>query len=208
MDIVISKDQPVYHFSGPFENSTDGSKADFNTNFEISVDNQFLRVKFVCEDNPFTGDNSMFNHNDPLYNQEVFEVFLAAGEKDSKKYWEVEINPNNAVWIGEIANPDLGDSQQTITRQLMPEEAGIEFGVEKGDNQWSGFLNIPWKLTGHSEDGQYRINFYRIRSRINHSNPDWECDTETCDFVCWKSTLSGKDPAFHRPKRFGNLSII
>lgn len=207
MDIVISEDQPIYSFKGPFENSTDGSKADFNTNLEVSADSQVLKIKFVCFDNPFTDDNSMFEHNAPLYNQEVFEVFVAAGEEDPKKYWEIEINPNNAVWIGEIANPDLGDSQQTIIRQLLPDEAGVEFGVEKGKSQWSGYLNIPWKLIGKPGGEKYRINFYRIRSRIHHSETDWMCDTETCDFVCWNSTLSGKDPAFHRPKKFGNLLI-
>ena len=188
-----------------FKHATDGTNADFTTQVSVGTNSGFLTVRFLCEDNPFSLQNSMKIHNEPLYNQEVFEIFISAGADDPKSYFEIEINPNNAVWIGEIANPELGEGPQRIVRQMEPAEVGLKHGAEIFDGCWSGFLNIPWELLGESTD--YRINFYRIRSKVSHPDPDWECDAATCDFVCWSSTLSGAEPAFHRPKRFGHLKV-
>jgi hypothetical protein len=191
----------------PFKHATDGENADFFTKVELSYDADYLKIDFVCENNGFTSENSMKEHNAPLYNQEVFEVFIGLGKEDTTEYLEIEINPNNALWIGRIVNPDLGESPQSILEQISPEEAGILHNITTNHNVWSGLLHIPWSFIGQDLEGNYRINFYRIRSKVSHPSPNWECDAETCDFVCWQSTLSGDSPAFHRPKRFGYLKV-
>lgn len=196
-----------FNYSDSFFHSTNGDVSDFETHFSLTYNNDFLKVTFSCKDNPFTAENTLTQHNAPLYNQEVFEVFIGLGAEDSKEYLEIEINPNNALWIGQISNPALGEAAQSIVRLFSPDEAGIKHSIEIQENAWSGFLHIPWSFIGEDKNGDYRINFYRIRSRVSHPNPEWECDAETCDFVCWQSTFSGKDPAFHRPKRFGYLKV-
>lgn len=190
-----------------FYTSTDGSPVDFQTKVALAYDLNFLKVKFECLQNPFTLENTYREHNSPMYNQEVFEVFIGIGSDDSREYMEVEINPNNAIWVGWISNPDLGESPQTLVGQVPYKEANIHHRVALGENKWSGVLNIPWELIGAGPKGDFRINFYRIRAKISHSESDWACDAETCDFVCWSSTMSGKEPAFHRPKRFGLLQV-
>lgn len=205
MNIILKRGGENADLNPVFKHATDGTDADFNTPVSLSADDRFLKVRFSCGQNHFTGENSMKTHNAPLYNQEVFEVFIGTGEDDPKAYFEIEINPNNAVWIGEIANPGLGEEPQRIVRQMEPEAVGLEHGIETGKDSWGGFLHIPWALVGGT--GSYRVNFYRIRSKASHSDPGWECDTETCDFVCWSSTLSGAEPAFHRPRRFGHLQV-
>lgn len=207
MRIHLQDSDAKHLIHSPFYHATDGTEADFRTEVEVSYDKEYLKVEFVCRDNNFTSENTLTEHNQPLYNQEVFEIFIGLGKDDPKEYLEIEINPNNALWIGEISNPDLGESLQNIVRQFTPEEAGIAHKVSLVENTWSGYLHIPWKFIGDDKDGNYRINFYRIRSRVSHPNSDWECDVKTCDFVCWQSTLSGENPAFHRPKRFGYLKI-
>ncbi|WP_367915490.1 carbohydrate-binding family 9-like protein [Leadbetterella sp. DM7] len=207
MDIILKHGEGTVELDPVFKHATNGLDAGFRTRVTLGADERFLKVNFMCEDNLFTEQNSMKVHNAPLYNQEVFEVFIGVGEEDPTAYFEVEINPNNAVWIGEIANPELGNGPQRIVRQLEPEAAGIAHGTEVKEGAWGGFLHIPWELAGEPAGGDYRVNFYRIRSRVSHADPDWECDAETCDFVCWRSTLSGAEPAFHRPRRFGHLKV-
>lgn len=203
--IRLNQLQSIFASDTHFEHATDGREADFNTSFTLAYDSQFLRVFFHCDHNYHTEDNHFSVHNEPLYKQEVFEIFISPGEDDPKEYLEIEINPNNALWIGKILNPSLGDDLQEIHSMYHPKEAGIGHHVMVRPNSWSGALDIPWDFIGRSD--RYRLNFYRIRSREAHTHENWECSTDDCDFVCWESTLSGVEPAFHRPKHFGLLQL-
>jgi sporulation protein YlmC with PRC-barrel domain len=206
-EIFLKNNGEAVKLDSFFEHSTNGQKADFETAVSLQSDEKFLHVNFICEQDQFVGQNNMTIHNDPLYNQEVFEVFLSPGHQDSKHYLEIEINPNNAIWVGTINNPTLGAETQTLEGMIVHAEAGIIHEVTKLKDSWRGKISIPWSLIDKNSEGRYRINFYRIRANKSHENPNWVCDTETCDFVCWKSSLSGESPAFHRPKRFGFLTI-
>lgn len=207
MQIKLEPSGAKYTIVTPFQHSTDGAEADFRTCVSLSNDRHYLKVDFVCEDNWYTSENTMTQHNAPLYQQEVFEVFVGGGKADCRDYLEIEINPNGALWIGKISNPDLGESLQEVLEQVAPETAGIRYDVEILHNAWAGYLHIPWDFIGKDPGGNYRINFYRIRSGVSHPDANWQCDADTCDFVCWKSTLSGDEPAFHRPRRFGHLKV-
>lgn len=188
--------------------AADGSVADFNTKIELEASTDFLKIKFNCLENPFVAQNHMHGHNEELYNQEVFEIFISAGHEDPVSYLEVEINPNNALWIGQISNPTLGSEMQTLSHFYDHEQSGIIHGVETKADSWSGFINIPWNLISETKTEYYRLNFYRIRSHTDNKNSDWICNDNSCDFVCWKPTLSGEFAAFHRPKRFGLMRVL
>jgi hypothetical protein len=190
-----------------FFHATNGAEAAYPTIVKLKADDKFLTVAFRCEQDVFVDENDMVGHNEPLYNQEVFEVFIAAGTADPVHYIEVEINPNNATWVGKITNPSLGKKSNNKTQLIDYEASGIQHAVEKGDGAWSGVLSIPWKLISDAKQTRYRINFYRIVSKKSHPNRNWVCETGSCDFLCWNATLSGAAPAFHRPKRFGTLAI-
>ena len=188
-----------------FKHSTNGEAVNFKTEVSLSRDAAFLHIEFSCFENPYTLQNTLKEHNAPLYQQEVFEVFIAAGSATPTRYWEIEINPNGAVWIGEIENLAPGVEPQRILGNRLPEEFGLGFQVNKGADTWSGKLSLPFSSIG--EAAEYRLNFYRIRSKVPHTAPDWACDEATCDFLCWQSTLSGAEPAFHRPAHFGLLRL-
>lgn len=191
-----------------FCHATNGEiQPDYPTQVELKVDATHLYLAFRCRNDRFVSENTMFVHNQPLYNQEVFEVFIAPGQQDPAHYLEVEINPNNALWIGRISNPGLGDGSGQTAQLVDPSASGIRHRIRKGKRSWRGELSIPWDLIGADKDGQYRLNFYRIVSRQAHVDPNWTCDVASCDFLCWSATLSGAEPAFHRPKKFGNLTI-
>jgi hypothetical protein len=191
-----------------FKFATDGTPTESRTELSLSYTGNFFHIDFNCFDNPNVDENYYKISNEPLYNQEVFEVFISGGSKDPKSYLEVEINPNNAIWVGEIDNPSLGEQMQTIKQMIDPKESKIEHTVEATKDSWKGRLSIPWDLIGKSEDNQYRINFYRVRSiKAHHNKRDWICDLENCEFLCWSPTLSGESPAFHRPKMFGHMKL-
>jgi hypothetical protein len=206
-EITLKNNGASVNLDPYFKHSTDGKVVDFETNVSVQSDEEYLRITFNCLKDDFVEQNNMTVHNDPLYNQEVFEVFISPGNEDSKRYLEIEINPNNALWAGTINNPSLGDETQTLEAMIAHQNTGILHETAKSSNSWNGKLSIPWKLIGKDSKGKYRINFYRIRSNQSHADANWVCDAETCDFVCWNSTLSGQSPAFHRPKKFGFLTV-
>lgn len=188
-----------------FTHSTNGQEVNFTTQVSLEKDKDVLHIAFFCAENPYTHQNTFTENNAPLYQQEVFEVFIAAGGDTPTRYWEIEINPNGAVWIGEIENLQPGLVPQRILGLHSPEDFGLVYSASAAQDSWSGKLALPLHRIGISD--QYRLNFYRIRSRVSHLQPDWQCEAATCDFACWQSTHSGEEPAFHRPEHFGLLTL-
>lgn len=206
-EVSITKDAWTPLSVKHFRHSTDGSLADQQTLVSLKYDADALYVKFECRDNSFISQNAMINHNDSLFNQEVFEVFIAPSTADPVNYLEFEINPNNAIWVGHVFNPTMGDTSGTKLTMVPYNEAKITHHVNVNQNTWSGDFAIPWTLIGEPNQ-DYRINFYRIVSKVPHNDPNWVCNAHSCDFTCWSPTMSGASPAFHKPKMFGLLSLV
>lgn len=194
--------------SATFFHSTDGTAADFPTSVQLKADEDYLHVAFLCEKDEFVAQNTYLEHNQPLYNQEVFEVFIAPGTADPAQYIELEINPNNAIWAGKISYPSLGDKSDMKGELIDPVGSKILHQATKGQQAWSGTLSIPWSLISAEKSSQYRINFYRIVAKQKPLEKNWKCNVDNCAFLCWSPTMSGKTPAFHRPRRFGLLDIL
>lgn len=190
-----------------FKHSTNGTESKERTEVKLMFDDRFFHIDFACYDDPFLNQNTMTVHNDPLYNQEVFELFISDGDDDPAHYLEVEINPNNALWTGKIHNPTLGDGGGNSTVMIDYKDSGIQHAVQKSENSWSGRLSVPWKLISDKQASVYRVNFYRIVSKVSHPNPDWHCNKKECHFLCWSPTMSGENPAFHKPRKFGKMVL-
>lgn len=187
-----------------FRRATDGSEVPQPTVISLQYDENHLHVAFECLQNPYWADNTYKTHNTDMWNQEVFEVFIAAGAATPTRYLELELNPNNALFVGWIDNPTK-ETPAHLT--FVPyQEAGIHHTVNAEGDSWSGKLHIPWALIGGRSE-QYRINFYRIVSLVPHSDPDWKCSPDDCMFACWSPTMSGATPRFHRPDAFGILEL-
>ncbi len=190
-----------------FRHSTTGEEAPQETLVKLKYDDEYLYVDFVCKQNPYWQENTYRTHNAELYNQEVFEVFIAEGTEVPERYLELEINPNNVLWIGKIHNPTKGHGGGSSTDMISYENAGIKHIVQTEGDTWSGTLQIPLTLIGPGQTKDYRVNFYRIVSLKSHKKADWKCNARECDFTCWSPTMSGKTPAFHRPEYFGSLHL-
>lgn len=205
--ISLSKHRVINPQISRFNFTTNGKPTDYNTELTLNYTDEFFEIVFICENNPQAINNTMRVHNEPLYNQEVFEVFISEGKADSKKYLEIEINPNNAIWIGRISNETLGEEDQFIEEMVDYKNCGILHNAVIENNTWRGKLSIPWLLISGTRKDHYRVNFYRIRAKEGVLEENWTSNSNNCDFLSWSPTLSGVEPAFHRPKKFGYLEF-
>ena len=193
-----------------FRQATDGTPLPQETKVRIKRDSHSLTVEFACKQDPLWKQTTHAEHNGSLWEQEVFEVFIAAGEGTPTRYLELEINPNNALFVGWIDNP-TGEGDATKLTMVPYEEAGITHRITRTtSDSWEGEMRIPLALIhGQTEKAEvpttYRINFYRIVLLTPQTDPHWTCNPGNSAFGCWSPTLSGKVPRFHRPERFGTL---
>ena len=187
-----------------FKNATDGKTSSQTTEVKLKADDQYLSIEFSCLQNPFVAQNSYTKHNSEMYNQEVFELFIAEGSATPTRYLELEINPNNALFAGWIENPTKEAPKSCDF--VSHEDVKIIHSVSKTADSWSGKMQIPWALLGGKQN-TYRVNFYRIISLKSHTKSDWKGTPATCAYLCWSPTMSGAVPRFHRPEAFGILKV-
>lgn len=191
--------------SKPLKDVRFGENTNQKTKISLRYNTNGIEVKFKCYDDPYVALNYMNEDNQPLFNQEVFEFFVAPGKNDPNQYLEFEINPNNAIWIGQITNPNL-EGNQISAIMLDPKNSGISHKVKRKSKSWKGSFFIPFSIIGEKSNN-YRFNFYRIVAVQEPKNQDWSCNINNCSFQGLFPTMSGENPAFHKPKKFGLLSL-
>lgn len=172
----------------------DGSRdAVFATRVELAYDEAGLEVVFTCEDEDAW--SSFERRDDPLWQEEVVEVFLAVGTADPALYYEVEVSPRGVIFDARVFNPH--SRREDMVVETAWDWAGIEAEVEKLPQRqdWRARLFLPWQGLGLSKPPPFlRANFYRVeRPRQG-----------TAEFSCWSPTFTSP-PDFHKPARFGTL---
>ena len=189
-----------------FKHSVEGKPIKEGTIVRAKYDSLYLEIKFECKNNPRIDQNSYKEDNSPMYNQEVFEIFISQGESTPEEYLEIELNPNNALFVGRILN----NKKQFKNDFVDIQSSGITHKVNQDleNNIWSGYIRIPRSLIASEDvfENTFRLNFYRIISKEDHIVPDWKVDEKNAIFACWSSTMS-ENPQFHVPSRFGFLKL-
>jgi len=145
-----------------------------------------LFVRFECEDRDVWGTHA--RRDDPLYEEEAVEVFLADGEGDPVEYYELEVSPRGVLFDARVRD------RVADTTWDCP---GIRWSarVLRGQPLWLAALAIPWSGIGAAGVPRVcRANFYRIeRPRDGQA-----------EYSAWSPTLA-RPADFHRPSRFGRL---
>lgn len=164
-----------------------------------------LYVGFFCLDRDIWAGYTQ--HDDPLYDEEVCELFIAPGG-DVRRYQEIEVNPLGVTFDADISSPDRVRSTMVVNREW--ECDGLAGGVrveghvasrpadtgDSGSDWWSVELRVPFaSLPGGSTPkpgDEWRANLFRIdRARA-------------VQYLSWSATLA--TPAnFHVPDRFGRI---
>lgn len=179
---------------GPFLLSHGRSLPRQSVRARVGADARALYVRFECEDRePWS---TMRHRDDPIYEEEVVEVFLAPGAEDPRAYFEYEVSPAGVLFDARIENPQGRRADMKILTGWDCEEIGWGAGIVPGG--WWAVLALPWAsmLRGAPMPALWRANFYRI-DRPTGSPPEYSA---------WSPTLADP-PDFHLPARFGTLEL-
>jgi hypothetical protein len=181
----------------PFQLADGGGPASQQTRVRLCWDGLALHVRFDCEDRDAWG--TYRQRNDPLYEEEAVEVFLAPGEADPARYFEFEVSPLGTLFDATIHNPT--SLRADMTGDPAWDCPGLRWAAGPGEarQDWWAELSIPWDAVSPSPEPPrvWRANFYRIE-RPRGGDPE---------FSGWSPTLT-RPADFHKPARFGTLAIV
>lgn len=180
----------------PFTLADGSGPAVQQTRVRLCCDETALHVRFDCEDRDAWG--TFRRRDDPIYEEEAAEVFLAPGVEDPTTYFEFEVSPLGVLFDARIHNPT--SQRSDLTGDPSWDCPGVRWTAGSGSSRqdWWAVLSIPWR--GIKPSGElpriWRANFYRIE-RPRDGEPE---------FSCWSPTLTASAD-FHKPARFGLLEL-
>jgi len=190
----------------PFQVWDGSAPARWKTQVQVCANSHTLFIHFACEDADIWGTYTQ--RDDPIYDEEVVEFFIGAGENTPVDYFEFEISPNGVLFDARVHNPLAADGHRApdMTVDVDWNCAGVHWfasriethTIEAESAGWHAALAIPWRslLTpDHAKPSPvWRANFYRIE-RPHRGEPE---------FSAWVPPL-GQHPDFHRAGQFGTL---
>ncbi len=173
--------------------ATDGADARLATSVVAFHDDRCINFLFRGDDDHVVATH--LQHDAPLYEEDVVEVFLAP--RMLTEYYEIEVNPLATTFDARIESPD--GARATMRADRGWECAGL-FAATRRTRQpaatwFETIIRIPFESLGCAPSGAqpWRANFFRID---RHPGGD--------EFLAWQPTL--RVPAdFHLPSAFGVL---
>ncbi|GAB4126462.1 MAG: hypothetical protein Fur005_41090 [Roseiflexaceae bacterium] len=180
----------------PFRLSEYGQLAQQQTTLRICGDSTYLYTRFDCQDTDIWG--IWTRRDDPIYNEEAIELFIAPGSAIPTSYYEFEVSPTAVIFDAIIENPT--SLRRDMTADTAWDCPGLRVAVDRDDfaQHWTAIICIPWAAISPERPIPrfWRANFYRIE-RPRHGQ---------AEFSAWSPTLVS--PAdFHKPARFGLLEL-
>jgi hypothetical protein len=167
----------------------DGGTPRLDTSVAAYYDDEFLTIVFRADDDEEVVATYL-GHDEPLWQEDVVEVFLAPS--GLTPYFEIEVNPLGTTFDARIDSPD--GIRATMTTDLAWTCTGLFAALRREGREWRVVIRLPFASLGavpRSGD-EWRGNLFRIdRSAANGD-----------DFSAWKPAL--KTPAdFHVACVFG-----
>lgn len=193
----------------PFTLADGSGQAQQQTVAQVCYNNATLFVRFDCDDRDIWGTYTQ--RDDPIYNEEVVEVFIGPGEATPVNYYEFEVSPNGVMLDLTVHSPN--GNRDGLVANFDWDCPGLRWVAGRDDAapHWWAVMAIPWASIGADptpnpspEKGgelllpkRWRANFYRIERPRDGAAPE---------FSGWSPTLT--EPAdYHRPARFGVLEL-
>ncbi|NLF30863.1 MAG: hypothetical protein GX591_08260 [Planctomycetes bacterium] len=171
-------------------------------------DDQWLYVAVFCEDHDLYA--TYLNHDDPLWTQDVVEVFIMHQDSTEGHYLEWEVSPRGTTFDTYVTHPSPG--LQSILSWTSGFTAATRYAGALddpgGDMDSVVEMAIPWSdiyddPSAHPADGAVlRMNLYRI----DYDTPAVPGGTGTnARLLAFSPTLCG---SFHTPDRFGEVTFL
>jgi hypothetical protein len=176
--------------------ATDGSTPRLPTSVAAWFDDEFLTVLFSAADDHILATH--LEHDGPLYEQDVVEVFLAPD--GIARYFELEVSPRGTTFDARIDSPNGVRAGLRADRSWTCQGmwAAVRKLVESnGAISVDTVIRIPFagvERATPAEGETWRGNFFRIDRHPQHGD----------EFTAWQPTM--KEPAdFHVAAAFGML---
>jgi len=174
----------------PLRRATDGRVPRLGTTVALYHDDECLHALFQGHDDGIVA--SYLGHDDPLYEQDVMEAFLAPHDK--RVYYEIEVSPLGATFDARIESPDGVRGSLRADRGWDCE--GLFAAVRRTPSSIETIVRVPFASIGARPPGtgeEWWGNFFRI-----DRSPSGD------EFSAWSPTM--KNPAdFHVAAAFGKL---
>ena len=173
----------------PFREAVSGGEPQQATSVRAARGAEELRVLFHAGDTHAWA--TLTGRDAPLYEEEVVEVFLdPAGDLES--YFEIEVNPLNAV-----LDLVLRRNRSGYVKDFAWRCEGLRTAVRKSATAWCAELSIPFRslsATPPTVGDRWRVNFCRIDRPPGVPR----------ELTAWSPTGRAN---FHTPERFGVLEF-
>lgn len=177
--------------------SADGGAPYLSTTVALYFDDDYLSLIFSASDDHVVATYSA--HDEPLYDEDVVEVFLAPLRRE--EYFEIEVNPIGAMFDAHIVSPD--GRRQTMQADRAW-NAGALAAVRRvveldGTTTWDTVLRVPFSAVGRSAPAageRWLGNFFRIDRHPFRGD----------EYSAWRPTLR-TPPDFHVPEAFGFIEF-
>jgi len=197
---------PGHHEAWTTAHSVSWGPSQYRTTFKAVWNDEGMAVRFdAIDDRPW---HTMSRHDDPIWEEEVVEIFLDPTRSGSH-YAEVEISPINIVTDLHIVKPwpDMenvrGWDWAGLESTVIP---GAAFGLPGGS--WTALAWLPWSglaamtptvspLVPPAHGDVWHFNVFRIKRPHGPADPERDAI-----YAAW-SPPDG--PSFHAPAFFRSL---
>lgn len=156
-------------------------------------DTSALHIRFECEDSHSV--SGFENRDDPLYEQDVVEVFIDE-EGTGKRYAEIVVSPNNVVYDAMITHDNEEDPLQ-FDVDIAWDMERLSTHVEVSGQRRVYTLVVPFSAFSAppTVGTEWKINFYRIDEDV----------FGTRHYQAWSPTGFVN---YHITDRFGTIRFV
>ncbi len=180
-----------------------GESVNWATKARMCWDDSCLYVAFDSIDQDIWG--TMTGHNDPIYDEEVVEIFLEP-DNEPTRYFEIEVSPRNVIFEAEIVNtnglrPNVDRSNYTWRCEGMRTAVIVDGTLDDRtdtDRGWTVEMALPFApMHKTPQPGErWRANLYRI-----------DRGKDGDEYQAWSPTLA-VPASFHVPAEFGEIEFL
>ena len=173
--------------------SADGSASRLATAVALYRDDRCLNAVFVGEDDEIVATH--LAHDAPLYQEDVFELFLAPRQDGT--YFELEVNPLGTIFDARITSPD--GVRATMKADLTWTCDGIFNALRRTPGRLEVVMRMPFAsfdAPAPAAGTAWRGNIFRI-DRSKDSGDE---------YTAWRPTMKNP-PDFHVVAAFGALTF-
>lgn len=188
----------------PLVDSTTGKQiaANENCKFAATWNKEGLCIYYITKDNHIWGKYK--HRDDPIYDEEVVEIFISGGKQTPKKYYEIQASPNGVIFDALIDNP-TGSRHDKQFKVDISWDCSLRLDQKIISTRRSKILSGVWKtriilpfkeIAAIGKIGEIlRANIFRIDGYPKQNS-----------YQSWIPTM--KSPAdFHVPDVFGTLEL-